>query len=46
LSEGFVVNAAISKGDKDFVKNWVIKMFEQDEVVLLEIVDDKTFVYD
>ncbi|MDC3275735.1 DEAD/DEAH box helicase [bacterium] len=37
---------ATAKGDKDFVKNSVIKMFERDEVVPLEIVDDKTFVYD
>ena len=37
---------ATSKGDKDFVKNSVVKMFERDEVVPLEIVDDKTFVYD
>ena len=37
---------ATSKGDKDFVKNSVIKMFERDEVVPLELVDDKTFVYD
>jgi len=37
---------ASSNGDKDFVRNSIVKMFERDEVVPTEIVDDKTYVYD
>ena len=35
-----------SMGNKEFVRNSIIKMFERDGVVPTEIVDDKTFVYD
>lgn len=37
---------ASSKGDEQFVKNSILKMFERDEVVPTEIVNDKTYVYD
>ncbi|MDB2475485.1 DEAD/DEAH box helicase [Paracoccaceae bacterium] len=37
---------ATSNGDENFVKNSILKMFERDEVVPAEIVDDKTYIYD
>ena len=37
---------ATSNGDENFVKNSILKMFERDEVVPSEIVDDKTYIYD
>lgn len=38
--------AASSRGDKNFVKNSIVKMFERDMVVPKEILDEKTYVYD
>ena len=37
---------SVSKSSVDFVKSSILKMFERDDDVPSEILDDRTYVYD